>query len=165
MDDGYSNKSAPGPRAEQQRQRQQQQQPSGSSLKRRSFFELLNLLPVVYAAESDKQGSREEAASSASPAESLIAIRFADARRGWIAGRRGVIFSTTDGGEQWSIAERWIILKQLRRVPLSSYLMAVSPGMWTLRVDFMKTRGGEGEGNYYVGLDLVFGAFLNKPVA
>jgi len=34
--------------------------------------------------------------------EDLIAVYFADAQRGWVVGRSGTIFSTTDGGGNWS---------------------------------------------------------------
>ncbi|MDQ3253536.1 MAG: hypothetical protein M3R15_06465 [Acidobacteriota bacterium] len=34
--------------------------------------------------------------------EDLIAVYFADAQRGWVMGRSGTIFSTTDGGGHWS---------------------------------------------------------------
>lgn len=33
----------------------------------------------------------------------LTAVRFADAQRGWAVGHGGVILSTQDGGEQWSL--------------------------------------------------------------
>lgn len=42
-----------------------------------------------------------EDAQKSGPSRPLLAVRFADARRGWVAGAFGQLFATDDGGGQW----------------------------------------------------------------